>query len=118
MSMHRRLQRRQVDWGAVVDYVMDDLFVNEKEVADLCEVTQQAVSLWRVKSRIPGNFPKKKLTELLRKNGIRLAAFYIGGVPSTTDPEELELIDIYNSLPVASRQMLLEFARFQARKDQ
>ncbi len=108
----------KVNWPKLVVYVLEELFMSQKDLAELCGVTQQCVSNWKITQRPPGARPKRKLVELLRKNGVRISLFYEDECSEDRpDPDMAELEGIYMSLPYRSRETLLEFARFTARKE-
>ncbi|MBN1863833.1 MAG: hypothetical protein JW808_02915 [Victivallales bacterium] len=108
----------KVIWPKVVDFVLEELIISQKELAEYCGVTQQCVSNWKISRRAPGSVARRKLFECLKQNGIRLSLFYDEDYPKVNaDPGLDELRDIYMSLPYSSRETLLEFARFAARKE-
>ena len=113
-----------IDWSQMVAFILEELFFSQKELAEHCHVTQQSISNWKMEVRSPGPYAKRKLTEIASNAGIRPSSFKIGKDPTatgtdTTTPDIAlhELIDIYNGLPLQARDTLLEFARFERRRD-
>jgi transcriptional regulator with XRE-family HTH domain len=104
-----------------VTYILEDLFFSQKELAELCNVTQQSISNWKMQVRSPGPYAKRKLTEIAEANGLKLSAFRKYEDPvrdMNKDGALFELIEIYNELPPDSLDLLMEFARFlQARQN-
>lgn len=113
--------KSKIDWSQLVTFILEELFFSQKELAEHCNVTQQSISNWKMKVRSPGPYAKRKLTEIAENSGIRLSSFKIGYDPATATTPDValqELIEIYNSLPLQARDTLLEFARFERRRDQ
>jgi len=112
--------KSKMNWSKLVTYILEDLFYSQKELAELCNVTQQSISNWKMRVRSPGPYAKRKLTEIAESNGIRLSVFrkYEDPVREVNkDGVLFELIEIYNELAPEGLDTLMEFARFlQARQ--
>ena len=105
----------KINWSKLVIYILEDLFFSQKELAELCNVTQQSISNWKMKVRSPGPYAKRKLTEIAENNGIRLSSFRRTENATkdiSKDGNLLALIEIYNELPEESLELLIDFARF------
>ena len=112
--------KSKIDWSQLVTFILEELFFSQKELAEHCNVTQQSISNWKMKVRSPGPYAKRKLTEIAENSGIRLASFktgYDANGSKTPDVALQELTEIYHSLPVQAKDTLLEFARFQRRRE-
>jgi transcriptional regulator with XRE-family HTH domain len=113
--------KAKINWSKLVIYILEDLFFSQKELAELCNVTQQSISNWKMEVRSPGPYAKRKLTEIAENHGIRPSSFRRSGNTTkdiTKDGNLLALIEIYNELPEDSLELLLDFARFLSMRNQ
>ena len=111
--------KHKIHWSEVVTYILNELFLSQKELADICKVTQQSISNWKNNVRNPGPYAKKQLTNILENAGVNIAAYREGfseEVLKTDDVALKELIDIYFDLPSEAQNTLMEFARFSTLK--
>ena len=112
--------KSKINWSKLVTYILEDLFFSQKELAELCNVTQQSISNWKMQVRSPGPYAKRKLTEIAEANGLKLSVFRKYEDPvreMNKDSALFELIEIYNELPPGALDTLIEFAHFlQARQ--
>ena len=121
---------REIDWTALVRTLLDDLVLSQGELAERCEVAQQAVSNWKMGTRRPGYRARRKLMEAARESGIDLERYFTKGMASVVVREERvgleqgaeeladdypqELTAIYQRLSKKGREEFLRFARFLA----
>ena len=111
--------KAKINWSQVVTFILEELFLSQKELAETCNVTQQSISNWKMKVRFPGPYAKRKLVEIIGNSGASMMSFKIGYKPKDqTSPDVAlqELINIYNELALKEKEFLLEFARFVQRK--
>ena len=107
--------KAKINWSKLVVYILEDLFFSQKELAELCNVTQQSISNWKMQVRSPGPYAKRKLTEIAENNGISLSSFRKINTSQkeiSKDSKLLELIETYNELPEDASELLIEFAHF------
>ena len=57
---------RAFDWQKLVSKILEDLLLSQSELAELCHVSQQAVSSWKNGMRIPGIYARRKLLEIVK----------------------------------------------------
>jgi transcriptional regulator with XRE-family HTH domain len=108
--------KEKIDWSPIVKIVLDDLLYSQKELADICKVTQQTVSNWRTGVRSPSTKAKRKMLVVINESGYEVPEENRPfGLTRTGTPEsnleELQLI--FKDLSEPRRRALLEFAKFQ-----
>lgn len=110
--------KSKFNWAQLVTYILEELFFSQRELAEHCNVTQQSVSNWKMNVRLPGAFAKRKLSEIANKAGVRIYSFANENDRDEDSPDVTlhELTDIYNELPLLTRNTVLEFARFLSQK--
>ena len=58
-----------INWQRLVSKILEDLLLSQSELAELCHVSQQAVSSWKNGMRVPGIYARRKLMEIVRNSG-------------------------------------------------
>jgi len=103
----------KVNWPNVVNFILDECYYEQKDLAEACNITQQTVSNW--KSKLPHPHPEVEevLTGILTKAGVNLDAFMDKAEEEITDPELLEFITIFSELSTNKQAAVIEFAKFQ-----
>ena len=113
--------KAKINWSNLVIYILEDLYFSQKELAELCNVTQQSISNWKMQVRSPGPYAKRKLTEIAEANGISLSNFRkidSSQKEISKDGKLLELIEAYHELSQDDTELLIEFAHFLAMRNQ
>jgi len=109
----------KVDWSKLVAVVLDDLLYSQKELADVCKVTQQTVSNWRNGIRNPSVYSKRQMVKILNETGIEIPSdnrpYGLRRNLPRTDLEELS--EIFKALNESRRRALLEFAKFELQQE-
>ncbi|OGV36199.1 MAG: hypothetical protein A2020_12405 [Lentisphaerae bacterium GWF2_45_14] len=54
------------DWQNLVGKILEDFLLSQSELAELCRVSQQAVSSWKNGRRVPGIYARRKLLEIIK----------------------------------------------------
>lgn len=108
--------KKKIDWSKIVIFLLDELFFAQKELAEVCNVTQQSVSNWKNKVRDPSPQAKRKLIEMLDGKEIRINTFYSDYDPKQQiekDDSVKELFELYHAIPKQKKEFILELARFE-----
>jgi PAS domain S-box-containing protein len=108
---------KSVDWSVLVKHILDGFILSQKELADLCGVTQQTVSNWVKNNSSPGSFARRKLLDIvensldrindlsLRENEIRTES----ELPAKNVKIFAELLEQVNSQVKKERLELLKY---------
>ncbi|OGV66935.1 MAG: hypothetical protein A3K19_03640 [Lentisphaerae bacterium RIFOXYB12_FULL_65_16] len=131
-----------IDWGGVVNAILDRLLLTQGELAERCGVSQQTVSAWKTGGRSPGRSAQRRLSQLTQDIGeperdrwfptLPTPVLAIGetrGEWKTTsspaepkdhrgarrggeDPTKQELLRLFETLSDAERRDVLDYLRF------
>lgn len=109
----------KVNWSKLVAVILDDLLYSQKELAEICKVTQQTVSNWRNGIRNPSVYSKRQMVKILNESGIEIPAenrpYGLRSNLPKTDLEELKRI--FKALNESRRRSVLEFAKFELQQE-
>ncbi len=114
-----RCNMSKVDWSKLVVVILDDILYSQKELAEVCKVTQQTVSNWRNGIRNPSVYSKRQMVKILNESGIDIPSgnrpFGLRRNLPRTDVEELS--EIFNALSESRRRAILEFAKYELQQE-
>ena len=114
---------RKRDWGVMVRKVLQKHVLSQAELANICNVSQQTVSSWKLGSRIPGFLHRRQLIDLYNSRNIgkpdsmTLADMEQKKELLDEEKEELSkkpqdwLSECFHKLPVKCQQEIAEFAK-------
>jgi len=102
----------KVNWPNVVNFILDECYYEQKDLAEACNVTQQTVSNWKSKLQQPSPEVEQVLTDILTEAGLKVDTFIDKPDVKITDKELLELITIFSDLSSNKQTSVIEFARF------
>ena len=66
---------KKINWNLVVDELLGNMFLSQKELARRCKVSQQSVSNWQNRTLSPGIRAKRMISEFAQKEGIDLGIY-------------------------------------------
>ena len=118
-------QLNSLDWGLLIDEIQVRLILTQREIADRCKVSAQAVSAWRLGHRVPDMHGRRCLVSLAREAGIQVHLgsktplpenLEIAEEPANWTPSEKagvkEMLDLIKEMPPATREKALSYLRF------
>ena len=118
-----------VNWPELIRIICMRLVLNQRELADRCKVSAQAVSAWHCARRSPDTHARRMLLALVREAGIEVleSDTTTGGDASVAEQRGewaldtgerglAELARLYRGMSPARRRDLLEYARFKAQR--
>lgn len=102
-----------MEWKYIIEQLLDSHFMTQVELAELCKVSQQAVSFWVKGQYKPSKHAQKQLTILAHKFDIKKSnPLEILENSTEYGEDDFEIKSIYSSLSEEKQQRLLEFAKF------
>lgn len=63
----RKTHSEEKDWKSSINEIIEEMTISQGELAELCQVSQQAVSRWTKGETKPGKFAQRKLLKLLEE---------------------------------------------------
>lgn len=114
------------DWASLINDIIENLTLSQAELAEMCKVSQQAVSKWTKGITKPGKFAQRQITNLVSMSSV-LVRGDINTISSLEASDEFtgtanedltrkhyfnEFIDISSSLPLADVEDILKYARY------
>jgi transcriptional regulator with XRE-family HTH domain len=60
-------QSKDRNWENIVNEIIDEMIISQSELAEICQVSQQAVSKWTKGESSPGKFAQRRLLKLLKQ---------------------------------------------------
>jgi len=122
-------QLDRVNWPELIRTMRVRLVLNQREIADRCEVSAQAVSAWHCGRRSPDTHARRMLLALAREAGIEVVEAEADAGGETFIAEQraewaldtgerglAELVRLYREMSPARRRELLEYAQFKTQR--
>lgn len=84
------LSMNAVNWQKLVSNILKDLLLSQSELAELCHVSQQAVSSWKNGMRVPGIYARRKLMEIVKNSPDKeheISLVARDSIPSASKPD-------------------------------
>ena len=108
---------KNVNWSVLVKHILDGFILSQKELADLCGVTQQTVSNWVKNNSNPGSFARRKLLDIVENSLDRINDLSLRENENKTESESpvqnvkifAELLEQVNSQVRKERLELLKY---------
>lgn len=110
---------KKIDWLLLVRDLLGNRYYSQRDLAELCNVSQQCMSTWNLGLRKPGVFAKKMLYELACKEGIDLGKYetvspkdaIAGYLGKDKGKEFIGLFELYRQMSRGTRGKFLKYAK-------
>ncbi|MFA6293214.1 MAG: hypothetical protein WC637_15620 [Victivallales bacterium] len=117
---------KRIDWNLLVMEMLEGMLLTEKELAKRCKVSQQCVSTWKIRTRKPGPYAKRKLAEIAREVKLDLNRYetdttkdaIVKFLENNHTHELAEMFDLYRKISCEDKIKLLKYANTLAKKAQ
>lgn len=122
---------RKKNWSQLVKKVLNKHLLSQAELADICNVSQQTVSSWKIGTRVPGYLHRRKLLDMYndkqyssRSKSPKLIVKDIDfGIPDDFDTElkknpEKVLLESFGKLPDTKKRDIAELVRVKLLEEQ
>jgi len=115
---------KYLNWGLLAHDIMEILGMNQTQIAEKCNVTQQSVSNWKTGVRSPGVFARNTLRDLSKESKLKLDNYKVSvdqrkskNPAASALPEEvLAFVERLAVLSKKKRERIMEMAEFMIKK--
>jgi len=105
--------KNDIKWDLVTKELLDKHLMTQEEIADYCQVSQQAVSFWAKGVYKPSKHARKYLLNLMKEFKVE-EHWELMEDRHEYLTNQSKIQEIYDTLAYEQRQLLIKFAEFLA----